>query len=186
MAGEELTYKSINTTLMELRDPDTLGGPKLVPVLPLVADPDQSDIRDMLVPPPLLAELTKNNPKKSLNYNANVRAFLLRFVLGEEIDNDAYMKSWRDDIFELRVQLQKKRESLRIFGGFAKADSFVALLSKPRAYFGGKDDPRWDEIIGKTMAKWDALLPGCHRVTARPFSNCITAHAYDVHEGNRK
>jgi hypothetical protein len=183
MGETQLTYKSITTILDELCDKAQFGGPKLVPVLPLEPDVDQSDIREMLMPPALLAEISKNDPKKTMDYNANVRAFLLRFVLGVEVDNDTYMKSWRDNVFELRVQLRKKKESLRIFGAFAKPDSFVALVSKPRAYFGDGSDPRWDEIIEKTIASWNTLFPACHRVVARPFSNCVTANYYDVHQG---
>lgn len=176
-----MTYKSIDSKLAELLAKTQLGGPKLVPVLPLSPDPDASDVRDLLMPPLLLAELSKSDPRKTRDYNANVRAFLLRFVLGKLIDNQYYMKSWRDDVFELRVQLQKRKEALRIFGAFPKADIFVAIISKPRSYFGDRNDPRWDEIINKTIDRWDALLPGYHRITARPFSNCVTANAYDVH-----
>ena len=175
-----MTYKSIDTKLAELLDGKQAGGAKLVPVLPLQPDPDASDVRDLLMPPPLLAELSKNDPKKTRDFNANIRAFLLRFVLGDPIDNQWYMKNWRDDVFELRVQNQRKKEALRIFGAFPKADTFLALVSKPRSYFGGKDDPRWDEIIEKTIARWDAILPGYHRVPAVPFSNCVTAKADDV------
>ena len=155
-------------------------------MLPLVADPDHSDIREMLMPPALLAELSKNDPKKTLEFNANVRAFLLRFVLGKIVDNDTYMKSWRADVFELRVQLKKKKESLRIFGGFAQPDTFVALRSKPRSFFGDKSDPAWDTIINETIARWDALLPGYHRVIARPFSNCVTRKFFDVYDGGHE
>ena len=180
-----MTYKSIDTILAELTVRGQTGGPRLVPVLPLSADIDQSDVREMLMPPVLLAELSKNDPKKTRDFNANVRAFLLRFVLGSEVDNNEYMKCWRDDIFELRVQLRKRQESLRIFGGFARADSFIALLSKPRAYFGDGSDPRWDEIVEKTIDRWEALLPNMKRVPARPFSNCVTANCYDVHGGTK-
>lgn len=178
-----MTYKSIDTILGELRDHRGSGGPKLIAVLPSEFDPDDSDVREMLMPPHLWKELSKNNPKKTRDYNANVRAFLLRFVCGGGVDNETYMKSWRDDIFELRVQLARKDEALRIFGGFAKEDTFIALIAKPRSYFDGKDDPRWDEIIDRAIIKWNEYLPGKHRVPARPFSNCVSSNAYDVHGG---
>ena len=150
-----------------------------MPIFPSGPDPDQSDVREMLMPPILWNELQKNSPRKTLHHNANVRAFLSRFVLGGEVDNLYYMKSWRDDVFELRVQMPKRKEALRIFGGFARPDTFIALTSKPRREFGGMNDPNWDKVIEKTMAMWDAFLPGCRRVSSRPFGNCVTANAYD-------
>ena len=80
----------------------------------------------MFMPPALGEWLYQSDRKKSLNFKANIRGFLGRFVKGELVDNEDYMKSWKLDVFELRVQNQPRGERVRIFGGFARPDTFVA------------------------------------------------------------
>ncbi len=134
------------------------------------------------MPPALKITLTQNDPKKALNYNANIRAFLGRYVKGNNIDNEAYMKSWKEEVFELRVQNQPRKQRIRIFGAFGRADTFIAFFRKPRDWFGGKEDPRWDECVYRVRREWDEMFPGCLRVPARPFSNCLTFNFIDVYE----
>ena len=137
------------------------------------------------MPPALQITLTQSDPKKALNYNANIRAFLGRYVKGKEnekIDNENYMKSWKEDVFELRVQNQPRKQRIRIFGAFGRPDTFIAFFSKPRSWFGGKEDPRWDEAVYRVVREWDEMFPGCRRVPARPFSNCLTFNFIDVCE----
>jgi hypothetical protein len=119
-----------------------------------------------------------------MSYTANIRGFIGRYVKGGEIDNEDYMMRWKEDVFELRVQTQrrKRNERLRIFGAFGKPDTFVAFFSKPRSWFGGKEDPRWDEAIYRVVGEWDEMFPNCRRVRARPFSNCLTFNYVDVYE----
>jgi len=171
-----LTYKSFNAMLQENLAPAT----RTLMVFPVIFDPDESDIRELYMPPALVETLAQNDPKKARDYCANIRAFLKRYIIGAEIDNHNYMKSWRDDVFEMRVQNQKKGERVRIFGAFGAPDKFVAFFRRPRNYFGDRYDPKWDREIERTVEAWDSMFPGCRRVAARPFSNCITSNCYDV------
>jgi hypothetical protein len=145
-------------------------------------DPDQSDQRDIFMAPALYQWLYQSDRKKTVEFKANVRGFLKRYVIGDFIDNEDYMKSWRDDIFELRVQLQPRRERIRIFGAFAKPDVFVAIHQRPRSAFGGKNDPRWNVAIERVIDEFTALFPQHRPILSRPFSNCVTFNAYDVFE----
>lgn len=168
-----MTYKSIDTTLL------TAAGGPLVRFLPTF-DPDQSEKRELLMTPQLYAWCLQSDRKRTADYKAKVRAFCGQFVKGDPVCNRDYMKSWRDDIWELRVQLLPKRENTRIFGGFLAPDCFVAFHPHQlRSDFGGKDDPQWDRAIEKTMSRWGAILPSHKRVVARPFSNCVTEKAFD-------
>jgi hypothetical protein len=137
LGGGVLTYKSFNAILQEKLAPAT----HTLMVFPVIFDPDESDIRELYMPPALVETLAQNDPKKARDYCANIRAFLKRYIIGAEIDNHDYMKSWRDDIFEMRVQNQKKGERVRIFGAFGAPDKFVAFFRRPRNYFGDKYDP---------------------------------------------
>lgn len=142
---------------------------------PVLFDPDECDVRELWMPPALVTTLTQKDPKKARDYCANVRAYLGRFVKGDpRIDNCDYMKLLKSDIFEMRVQNQKRGEKLRIFGAFGEVDKFVALFCRYRHYFGGRSDPKWDHEINRAIACWDDLFPGCHRMKARPFSNCVS------------
>ena len=115
------------------------------------------------------------------DYAANIRAFLGRYIKGKLIDNEDYMKSWKEDVFELRIQNQKRGDRTRIFGAFGKPDTFIAFFRRPRSYFGDETDPRWDGAVYKVVDRWEAMFPGCPRVPARPFSNCVTFNCFDVH-----
>jgi hypothetical protein len=135
---------------------------------------------EVIMPPALVETLTQNDPKKARAYTANIRAFLGRFVSGGHIDNQDYMKSWKEDVFELRVQNQRPGERLRIFGAFGRPDTFVALFRKPRSSFSDMNDPEWDKAIYRVVDEWNAMFPGCRRVPSRPFSNCVTFNCTDV------
>lgn len=141
---------------------------------PVLLDPDESDIRELWMPPALLQTLTTSEPRKSRDYAANVRAFLGRFVKHDEIDNCRYMKCWSADVFELRVQLQARNDRIRIFGAFGELNTFVAFFRRPRNYFGGRNDPRWNQEIQRAVDVWDEYFPGKYRLRARPVSNCVT------------
>jgi hypothetical protein len=115
-----------------------------------------------------------------MEYTANIRAFLGIYVKGKLVDNNNYMKSWKENVFELRIQNQRRKERLRIFGAFGRPDTFIAFFRKYRHEFGGKDDPKWDQAINRVIDEWNAMFPGCRRVPARPFSGCVTFEFYDV------
>jgi hypothetical protein len=83
-----LTYKLFDSILEQ-----KLQGPKpsLVRV-PLAFDPDESELRELFMPPALLKTISQNHPKKAMSYCANIRAFLGRYVKGGVVDNQDYMK----------------------------------------------------------------------------------------------
>jgi hypothetical protein len=167
-----LIYKSIDTILaahdgVELR--------RFVPVL----DPHETERRELWMLPGLHKWIYQGDRRATLHFKPNVRGFLGRFVKGEWIDNSDYMKCWKLDVWELRVQLQPKRENTRIFGTFAKPDVFVAIHQRLRSQFGGKGDPAWDAALHRVCDEWDRLFPGQRRVPARPFGNCVTFQGTD-------
>lgn len=127
-------------------------------------DPDESERRELFMLKALEVTLFQHHPKRARDYTANVRAFLGRFVKGYEIDNETYMKSWKDDIWEFRAQNQRRKDRIRIFGAFGCPDCFVALFRRPRDYFGDSSDPNWDVEIQRAVDEWDRLFPGCRRV----------------------
>jgi hypothetical protein len=172
-----LTYKSIDIILSE----HLAATPPRLVRLPLVYDPDESEKRELFMPTALAQTLQQNDPKKAREYTANIRAFIGRFVKGGLIDNQDYMKCWKADVFELRVQNQRPGQRLRIFGAFARKDTFVCFFRRPRDYFGPGADPKWDEEIVRAVAAWEQMFPHCRRVRARPFSNCLSNNFADVY-----
>jgi hypothetical protein len=175
--GNQLTYKLFNTILgQRLRN-----GELVRPII--FFDLDESEKRDLFMPPALRETIQQIHPKMAREYAANIRAYLGRYIKGKEvIDNKDFMKCWKEDVFELRVQNQKRADRLRIFGAFGKPDTFIAFFRKPRAYFGNKDDPKWDEAIYRVVEEWNIMFPGCPRVPAQPFSNCLTFKYFDVND----
>jgi hypothetical protein len=94
---------------------------------------------------------------------------LKRFVVGDEVDNEDYMKSWKDDVFELRVQIQPRRERIRIFGAFIRLDTLILIHQRARSDFGGKDDPEWGQALDRVTGAFAQLFPGHPKLRARPF-----------------
>jgi hypothetical protein len=166
-----LTKKSIEVILVEHENAQVLKR-----FLPLM-DPDQSEIRELLMVPSLHQWCYQSDRRQTLNYKANVRAFLGRYVIGRSVNNEDYMKSWRDDVFELRVQLQR-RDNTRIFGAFAKPDVFIAIHQKLRSEFRSQAD--WDRAIERVLHAWATLFPGYRPILSRPFSNYVTSNCIDV------
>jgi hypothetical protein len=167
-----LPYKSIEAILRALE------GATLCRFIPLL-DPHETERRELWVRTPLHKWLYQGDRKATVHFKPNVRAFLGRFVKGEWVDNRDYMKCWKADVWELRVQLQPTREATRIFGAFVKPDAFLAIHQRPRNKFGGKEDPAWDRAIDRVIQEWDQLFPGLRRVPAKPFSNCVTFNGDD-------
>ena len=156
---------------------------RLVRFVP-VFDPDQSEKRELLVVSTVHAWLYQADRKKSIDYKANIRAHLGKFVKGEFIDNVDYMKHLGNDIWEFRVQLETihkkyRKENTRIFGAFARQDVFICTNWRLRDDFGNGDDPLWDALISRSITEWNSLFPGRPRVISRPFSNCIFDNLYD-------
>ena len=145
-----------------------------------VMDHDQKDVRCMFMQRALADWCYQSDRKKTLDYKANIRAFLKRYVVGAPVDNRDYVKTWRSDVFELRVQLSPHRENTRIFGAFVKQDTFVAVHPpKLRSDFGGMGDPRWDASIDHVLDVFADWGLANFVVPARPFSNCISTNCYD-------
>jgi hypothetical protein len=151
----------------------------LVRFMPIL-DPDESEIRELFMVSHLHRWLYQSDRKKTAKYKANIRGFLKRYVIGGNVDNEDYMKTWRADVFEFRVQLQPRREHTRIFGAFVKPDVFVAIHQKLRSYFKNKDDPRWDRAIDRVTSELATLFPGHTAMRSVPFSNCITSNVFDI------
>jgi hypothetical protein len=171
-----LTFKSISDMLEVLERRGHLR--RFIPSM----DPDESDVRDIYMLPALHDWLYQSDRKKTADFKANIRGFLKRFVVGLEVDNADYMKSWKDDVFEFRVQLQPRREATRVFGAFIQPDTFVAVHWKFRATFGGEEDPKWDVAIDKVSEEFRRLFPSHRAVRAAPFSNCLTSNFFDVND----
>jgi len=180
-----LTYKSIDTILAQLQ---AGTAPALVPFVPLM-DPDQSAKRTLLMTPALHDWCYQKDRSRGAQYKQNLRAFLGRFVKGGAIDNEDFMKTWRDDVWEFRVQFESRSkqkphvDNTRIFGAFAACDTFIAFHPhRMRSHFGDKNDPKWDRQVDDVIAKWAGLLGTFPRVSSRPFSNCVSFGYYDCHK----
>jgi len=173
-----LIFKSIDIILGELEQAGTIK--RFLPAM----DADQKDVRDLFMMSPLHDWCYQSDRKKTLDYKANVRGFLKRYVIGLTVDNRDYMKSWRFDVFELRVQLEPRRENTRIFGLFVKQDTFLAVHPpKMRSDFGPIGDPKWDAETDRALANFSSLFSGHSPVPARPFHGCISKGWHDVHSG---
>lgn len=165
-----MTYKSIDDILDELQRAGRIV--RFVPIF----DPDESEKRELFTLPTLYTWLYQTDRRKTMDYKANIRAYLARFVKGRDVDNEDYMKLLSDDIWEIRVQLEKRKgkENTRIFGAFIKPDVLICTHWKLRR------EVDWDAAIKRVENELDALFPSFSRVVGRPFSNCVTFNASDV------
>ncbi len=87
------------------------------------------------------------------------------------------MKSWKSDIWEIRVQLEKRGDNTRIFGGFLFSNIFVCTNYHMRAKF--KAEEEWDHAIDRALERWFELFPGKPPLKSQPFRDCVTFNAYD-------
>jgi hypothetical protein len=167
-----LTFKSIDAILAGEQGDNARW---FLPAL----DADESHKREIIMTPALHDWCYEQDSRKSLNYKANLRAFLKRFVVGLTVDNEDYFKNWKRRIFEVRLQLAPpKSDNTRVFGGFVRPDVFFAAHEKPRDWFEGHPD-RWDQAISEAEAKLEAAFPGQTLMLPKPFSNCVTHNAHD-------
>lgn len=171
-----MSFKTIDTILKEAEDAGTLR--RFVPLW----DPDESEKRELFLSPGVFDLVHQENRRLGRSFGPAVRGFLKRFVVGGPIDNKNYMKSWRDDVFALRVQIEPRKhpDNHRIFGGFVKQDCFVALNYEKRGILEQRNS--WDFKIGSAIEKWEGLFGSFSRVPARPFSNCVSANFWDLDE----
>jgi hypothetical protein len=66
-------------------------------------------------------------------YHADVRAFLKKFIIGEDFDDDALLKPLKphdEGIWEFKITFHPED---RIFGGFLRRGEFIATNRKDRA-----------------------------------------------------
>ena len=104
-----MTYKLFDTILAQRLCAGDLVRPDIV------FDPDQSEKRELFMPPALRQTLRQVHPRSARDFAANIRAYLGRYIKDIGIiDNEDYMKSWKEDVFELRVQNQKRRDRIRV------------------------------------------------------------------------
>lgn len=149
-----------------------------------LCDPDDSDFREIYMIKSLHAWCYQSDRKKTSDFKSNVRAFLAQFVQHRNVDNQQYMKSWTDHVFEFRVQISPKRENHRIFGVFVASDLFVATHVKPRSAFKGKRDPAWAVATDLALERAVEMFPGHGFVRSTPFGGCVTSNAYDAIKGH--
>ncbi len=143
-------------------------------------DPDESEKRELWVTPKLDEWLRKR--EGSPDFKPRIRQSLKHYVIGGLMDDQDRMKSWRDDVFEFRIQFEPKiPANTRVFGGFMQQDKFVATRWKPRAHF--KTDQQWDKEIDGVLNDWAALFGARARVPARPFRGCICENGWDPMKG---
>lgn len=177
-----MTSRSIDTILGQLLAGPT---PRLKTFVPLM-DPDESAKRELLMTPPLYDWCYQKDRSRAADYKPNLRAFLGRFVRGGIIDNENYMKTWRDDVWELRAQFEPRARSkphfdnTRLFCAFPRTDTLVVFHPpRLRSYFDGIDDPKWDVCIDATIQEWNALFGAELPVPSDPFRNCVSEKFID-------
>lgn len=137
-------------------------------------------MRELYMLPSLHSWLYQRDRSKSQDYKPHIRAHLGRYVKGREIDNCEYMKHLCDEVWEFRVQFSsRRRENTRVFGSFVHPDKFIATHWRLRGSLGDKADPRWRETIDLSIRHIRDLSPSLQRVSAVPFSNCVTFAAIE-------
>jgi hypothetical protein len=143
-------------------------------------DSDESEVRELWMSAGVNNLLYQKDRRKDSDFQRDARGFLKQFVIGGSIDNEFYMKSWRDDVFAFRLQLRKRGEpeNTRIFGGFIEQDKFVALTYGERNLF-DKGEGQWDKCIDKAADAWVVLFPDRTRIKARPFAGCVSSNFRD-------
>lgn len=144
---------------------------------PDFVDPDETEAREIVLIRSVSEWIYQKDSRRSLSYKGNIREHLSKFVLGGYVDNKNYMKSWKNNIWELRVQLERQDDNTRIFGGFLFPNIFVCTNHHMRSKF--KDKDAWDRAIDRATERWHSLFPGRNPLKCRPFRGCVTSNAYD-------
>jgi hypothetical protein len=146
-----------------------------------VLDDDETLARDIIMLTPLHDWIHRKDGSRTPSYKLNIQAFLTEIITGCYVNNDIHFKNWRKRIFEIRVQIAPQHaDNWRIFGGFVRADTFVAAVQKPRSYFGGKEDPKWNQMVDEADLLIQQAFPGVRLLMPRPFTDLITSNSADV------
>lgn len=167
-----MTYSAIQSIISSL-----VQSGQVARFHPDYLDPDESEWREIILIQSVNKWIYEKDSRRSIYYKQNVRMHLSKFVLGDFIDNGNYMKSWKDDIWEIRVQLERREDNTRIFGGFLFPNIFVATNHHLRSQF--KNEDLWNKAINRAVARWRLLFPGMDRLKCQPFRDCVTFNAYD-------
>lgn len=151
--------------------------------------PNEAEQRRIVMLPALWNWVHTNTQKPDLVvYYANIRAHLGRFVKGETIDNEDFMKelSRREKgsiegkgVWEFRVTFQPQR---RIFGAFVAPDLFFATHWKDRGELGSNRE-KWRQAITRVEDEWARLFPGRRWLIGSRFSDYVTFKGDDRRVG---
>lgn len=124
-------------------------------------DADQSIYRRLYVAPSVYEWLHPRPPilPATLQFTTDVRFYLKTFVIGADFDLDDKLKNLDTNgrkpidrgLWAIRV---KRAPQVRIFGGFACANVFVASHHEFRSAIGPAD---WEAQKQRTMAFWNTL-----------------------------
>ena len=142
-------------------------------------DSDETESREIILVRSVDDWLYQKDRRRSIDYKQNLREHLARFVLGGYVDNRDYFKTWKDNIWETRAQMRKRKDNTRIFGGFSYPNIFLGTNHHLRSKF--KNETAWDNPINRAQKRWDDLFPDNPPLVARPFKNCVSFNAYDHH-----
>lgn len=75
------------------------------------------------------------------------------------------------------IRSRDPKPGLRVFGGFAEPDTFIALVWRQRDKMGDKNDPEWVNAINECETKWKHFFHSYRPVTGDRISDYITANA---------
>ena len=144
-----------------------------------VLDLDESDRRRLYTTKNVSQWLYEADGRSRLDFKADLRAFLKRFVVGAPMENGADFKKANPKgkaIWAMRIRF---RPQVRMFGGFADMDIFVCLLWRMRDKLEKGKGPKWDAAVAKTAKRWDEMFPGLTRRDCVKLSHCLSESVYD-------
>jgi hypothetical protein len=72
------------------------------------------------------------------------------------------------------------KPAIRVFGAFCETDVFVALLTRRRNELGGPESRAWAAAREATIARWEYLFPGEHRLLGENAHDFISEKAFPV------
>lgn len=70
--------------------------------------------------------------------------------------------------------------TIRVIGGFAEVDVFVALDSRPREMLDGPGGRKWAAFREDALARWADLFPGYHPATGTRIEDFVSEETYAV------
>jgi hypothetical protein len=144
---------------------------KLIPFLEGMV-PCEREVRRLLLTKRLYDEIVAlPESKKDRGHKLKIQAHLKRFVVGEEIDNQVYMKCLdkkEDRVWAIRILNEPQ---YRIFGAFLELDCFIAFHSTKRAQLRKQG---FATDVKRTIREWNALRLGKERFHAKHFTSYVS------------